>query len=96
MLERDFQVRLIKRLEILFPGCLVLKNDPTYLQGFPDLIILFKDRWAVLECKKSINEDYQPNQRYYLAKTKIMSYSATIYPENMEEILNELQQALRA
>ena len=96
MLERNFQRQLISRLESIFPGCIILKNDPTYLQGFPDLIILFKDRWAVLEFKKSIFESYQPNQEYYLAKTSVMSYSATVYPENMEEILNELQQALRA
>lgn len=95
MLERDFQKKLIDEIKYRFPGAIVLKNDPTYLQGFPDLIILYEKHWAVLECKKSFREPYRPNQEYYLCITNTMSYSATVYPENMEEILNELQHALR-
>ena len=91
--EGIFQDKLLKRLEELFPGCIVMKNDSSYIQGIPDLTILYKDRWAVLECKKSKNEPHRPNQDYYVGLLDSMSYSSFIFPENMEEVLNELQQA---
>lgn len=53
MLENKFQANLIKELKKRFPSCIVMKNDPTYIQGIPDLLVLHKDKWAALECKKS-------------------------------------------
>lgn len=79
----------------MFPGCVVLKNDPNYLQGIPDLTIFYKDRWATLEVKKSANAPAQPNQRYYVDMMDYMSFSRFIYPENKEEVLHELQQSFR-
>jgi hypothetical protein len=95
MLESKFQSELIKDLESIFRGCIVLKNDPNYLQGFPDLTILFKDKWAVLECKRSKHDSHQPNQDYYVDTLNGMSFSAFIYPENKEEVLHGLQQAFK-
>jgi hypothetical protein len=92
MLESKFQSDLIKELESMFTGCIILKNDPNYLQGFPDLTILYRNKWAVLECKKSKNEKHQPNQDYYIDVCDEMSFSRFIYPENKEEVLYELQQ----
>lgn len=94
MLESKFQRELIAELHNLFPGCIVIKNDPNYLQGFPDLTIFYEDRWALLECKKSADASHQPNQDFYIHKASAMSYGAFIFPENREEILNELEQAL--
>lgn len=94
MLENKFQSNLIKKIKSMFPGCIVMKNDSSYIQGIPDLTILFNDKWAVLECKKSSNAKRQPNQQHYISKMKKMSYAAFICPENEEEVLNELQQAL--
>lgn len=93
-LERNFQASLIKELKSIFPGAVVLKNDPNYIQGFPDLLILYRDRWAALECKRSSSASSRPNQRYYVDLLNQMSYSAFVCPENKEEVLNELQQAL--
>lgn len=93
--ESDFQKKLIKDLKKEYPGCIVLKNDPNYIQGFPDLTIFYGNKWATLECKKSSNAKHQPNQEKYVEKLNNMSFSAFIYPENKEEVLNELQQALR-
>lgn len=93
-LERNFQASLIKELKSIFPGAVVLKNDPNYIQGFPDLLILYRDRWAALECKRSPSASSRPNQRYYVDLLNQMSYSAFICPENKEGVLNELQQAL--
>lgn len=91
-LEKDFQSKLIKDLKKMFNGCIILKNDPNYIQGIPDLLILFKDKWASLECKKSKNANKQPNQEYYVNIMNKMSFSRFICPENKEEILSELQQ----
>lgn len=92
MIESGFQSRIIKRVELIFPGCIVFKNDSR--QGFPDLLILYKTTWAALECKKSERESYRPNQKYYIDLMNDMSFAAMICPENMEAILNELQQTL--
>jgi len=92
--ESKFQSELIKELEEIFPDCVVLKNDPNYIQGFPDLLILYHNKWAALECKRSIREPYQPNQEYYLEVLDHMSFASVICPENRKAVLNELQLAL--
>lgn len=93
--ETDFELQLIKDLEELFPGCYTWKLDPDQQQGIPDLLILFKDKWAILECKRSMYAKHQPNQDYYVELFNRMSFSAFIYPENREETLDELQRAFR-
>ena len=93
--ENKFQADLIKELKQLFPGCMILKNDANYIQGIPDLTIFYNDRWAVLESKKNRSASHRPNQDYYVKKMDDMSFARFIYPENKEEIINELQQALR-
>lgn len=90
MLESEFQHKLIKRLKELFPGCIVLKNDSAYKQGIPDITIFFGEKWATLECKKSSSAPHRPNQEYYVDTMNDMGYSAFIYPENRETILDEL------
>ena len=92
-LESEFQSRLIRELKDIFPGCIVLKNDPDYIQGFPDLLILFENKWAALECKRSDKAAVRPNQRYYVELLDNMSYAAFISPENKEEVLYELGKA---
>jgi hypothetical protein len=93
MLERDFQAALIRELKSLFHGCMVIKLDSGYIQGIPDLLILHKNKWATLECKKSSGAKKQPNQEYYVGLMDDMSFSKFICPENKEEVLHELQQA---
>lgn len=95
MLERNFQSKLIKDIKTLFPGCLVLKNDPNYIQGIPDLLILYKNKWASLECKKERSAKKRPNQEYYVSKMNEMSFSRIIFPENKEEVLNDLQRTFK-
>ena len=91
-LERNFQSHLIKRLKLMFEGCIVMKTDPDYIQGIPDLLILFNDKWAALEVKRSNTAHKQPNQEYYVRLMDDMSFSRFICPENEEEVLYELQQ----
>lgn len=88
MLENKFQSKLIKEIKDRFPGCIVIKNDSSYIQGIPDLLVLFRNKWAALEVKKSNTASHRPNQDYYVDKMNDMSYAAFIYPENKEEVLN--------
>ena len=90
MKESEFQRKLIVEIETKFPGCLILKNDPTYIQGFPDLLVLYRNKWAALECKRSKTASRQPNQDYYVNLLNDMSYSSFIYPENKEAIINDM------
>ena len=96
MSESDFQAKLIRELKAMFVGCIVTKNDPNYIQGIPDLLILYNDKWAALECKKSAKAKKQPNQERYVGRMNGMSFSRFIYPENKEEVLHELQQAFKS
>ena len=96
MLERNFQSKLIKDIKKRLSGCIVLKTDPNYIQGLPDLLILHGNKWAALEVKKSKTASHRPNQDYYVNKMNEMSYAAFVYPENEEEVLNGLAQALES
>ena len=95
MLERDFQAQVIRELKELFPGSIVQKID-SYIQGFPDILILYGDRWAALECNRSQRERRQPNQEYYVDLLNQMSFSRFIYPENKEFIFHELQRSFES
>lgn len=94
-LESKFQAELIKELKEIFKECIVLKLDSGYLQGIPDLLILYKNKWAALECKKFTKAKKQPNQPYYVDLLNSMSFSRFIYPENKKEVLYELQQSFK-
>lgn len=96
MAESRYQRDLIKRLKRLFPDALILKNDPGYLQGIPDLLILNGRNWAMLEVKDSATASFRPNQEYYLEMLGKMSFAAAICPENEEEVMRGLQRALHA
>jgi hypothetical protein len=91
--EAAFQAKLIRRLKRMFPGCVVLKNDPNYVQGILDLTLLWQHVWAMLEVKASSTASERPNQRYYVEQLDNMSFAAFIYPENEEEVLLALQEA---
>jgi hypothetical protein len=94
MKESKFQADLIVELKQRFKGSMVIKNDPNYIQGIPDLLILHKDRWAALEVKASAGASRQPNQDYYVNLMDGMSFAAYICPENKDSVLDGLQQSL--
>lgn len=96
MLESKFQSSLIKEIKKHLKDCLVIKNDPNYIQGLPDLLILYKDKWAALECKAYSKANKQPNQEYYISLMNKMSFASFINPENKEDILNELYKAFKS
>lgn len=93
MRESVYQAKLIQRLRVLFPGCLVLKNDSSYLQGIPDLTVFWGRNWAMLEVKPSVNAPHEPNQDWYVETMNAQGFAAFIYPENEKEVLSALQAA---
>lgn len=94
MKESKFQSNLKKELKNMFPGCIVTKLDSGDIQGIPDLLILYKNKWATLENKRTAKAHRQPNQEYYVNKMNDMSFSKFIYPENKEEVLTDLKKYL--
>ena len=95
-LERKFQRELKHEIKEMFPGCIVTKLDASDIQGIPDLLVLHENKWATLECKRSARAKHRPNQDYYVDKMNKMSFSRFIYPENKEEVLDELQKTFRS
>ena len=95
VLERNFQRDLIKEIKQRFKGSMVLKLDPQYIQGIPDLLILCGDRWATLEVKRSQHASRRPNQKFYVKLMNKMSFSRFICPENKEKILNEMERSFK-
>jgi hypothetical protein len=93
MTENRYQAKVIKRLEDMFPGCIVLKMDPLYRQGMPDLLLLWRGFWAALEVKAHQGASVRANQDHYIQQLNEMSFAAFIFPENEEEVLSALQQA---
>ena len=89
--ESDFQKDLMDKIREEYPGCMIMKNDSSYIQGIPDWTILYKDKWAVLEAKRDKDAAKQPNQPYYVEKLDSMSYSRFVYPENEDEVLRGLR-----
>jgi DNA-directed RNA polymerase specialized sigma54-like protein len=96
MSKDGFQAKLIRELRYRYPGCVILKNDANYLQGIPDILILWKDRWAALEVKEDASDNVEANQIYYVNLLNGMSFAAFIYPANRDEVIHDLQRALGA
>ena len=95
MRENKFQSDLIKEIKGRFPDCIVMKNDSSYIQGIPDLLILHNDKWASLECKRSASAKHRPNQDYYVEKMNDMSFSAFIDPSNKGEVLDAMERSFK-
>ena len=91
MIEGEFKYKLTKKLQKVFDGCVIFKTDPTIIQGFPDLIILWKNKWAALECKRSANAPHRPNQDFWINFLNELSFASFIYPENCEDVIEKLK-----
>ena len=92
--ESDYQIELKKKIEKILPGCIVLKNDSNWIQGIPDLSVLYRGKYAILEVKRSAKAKHRPNQDYYIDKESEYTCARFIYPENEKEVLDELQRTL--
>ncbi len=93
--ESKFKSDVKKELKKRFPGCMLPRLDPTDIQGIPDQLVLYEDKWATLEFKRDAVASKQPNQEYYVNKMNDMSFSRFICPENKEEVLSELTEVFK-
>lgn len=95
--ESEFQSQLMDEIRLLLPGCIILKNDATYIQGISDWSIYYGPKFAMLECKRSANERHQPNQDYYVDKiNKDGGFARFVYPENKTQVLLDLVHFMRS
>ena len=95
MLESKFQKQLIDKIKER-TGAFVLKTNPNYIQGVPDLLVLHKNKWAAIECKNSMHAQKQPNQEYYINMFNEWSCAIFAFPENEEEVLGILERYFNA
>lgn len=58
--------------------------------GIPDILVLYKNKWATLEFKKDENAEIRDNQKFYIDKMNNMSFSRIIYPENSKDTLKDM------
>ena len=96
MYESNFQKKLKKEIKERFPGCIVYKLDPQQLQGSPDLLVLYEDKWGALEVKKDRKANHRPNQDLRVKQMNEMSFASFIFPENKEEVLNDMERLFKA
>lgn len=94
--ENKFQHHVKQRLRNEFPGCIVTKLDANDIQGIPDLLVLYNEHWAALECKQHAKAKHRPNQDRYVEKMNQMSYASFIFPENEEVVFDGLKRSFGA
>lgn len=92
-LESEFSLELKEELRHRFPDCFIIRMDPNQVQGIPDLLVLWRDCWALLETKRGLSSPKQPNQEYYVQLFDAMSFSAFVHPLNYREVLDEMERA---
>lgn len=95
MLESEYQTEFLNKVRAILPDtdyteCIIIKNDPGYLQGIPDWTVFYGKKWATLEIKRTKHARRRPNQPYYVKLMRNMGYSSFVYPENEQHVLMEL------
>ena len=91
-LESAFQnATVMKAIKQRVPDALILKTDPTYLQGVPALTVIHGSRCAMLEVKRDAKASRRPNQEYYIRYIRERGgFASFIHPENLDEVLDEM------
>lgn len=70
-----------------------MKTDSGQVQGIPDLLILYKQHWALLETKRAKTASKRMNQDYYVNQFNDWSFSAFVDPNNMEDVLDDMERS---
>ena len=93
-LESEFRVQVIDRIKERFPLMDLDFIKPVhYTRSLPDLFIIAPNNvWAALELKRIKNADHQPNQDWHIARLDTKGFARVVYPGNLEEILDELEE----
>lgn len=95
-MEAEVQKRLIGYLR--GKGCYVIKTQSNVRGaipvGCPDVFAFYEGWWGAFEVKASKKAPYQPLQEVTLKKLGDWSHARTVYPENYDEIIAELDMIL--
>lgn len=96
-LERDVQKNLIKWLNGLPYDIVVLKITPItgIPQGFPDVVILARGTYIVVEVKRDKTSRFQANQAYYNDKLGKMAHAFVYNPQNAVQVRRSILSILR-
>lgn len=98
-LEGDFKKSFQRKLKRAVKPTAILqyKQDATTVAGFPDTIVLGPEAVVVfIEYKKSKRASFRPGQKEWgekLLKNNFFYYC--VYPENADEVLEELKEILK-
>ncbi len=90
MLENLFKKYVKKRIIDRFPNLDLDFITPTN-RSMPDMIIIAPIVWAALEFKRSEGASLRPNQDYHIMRLNEKGYATFVFPENVEEVLDELE-----
>lgn len=91
--ESSLQSKIIKYLES--KGCYVVKTGGIGTgNGCPDLLFFYEGFYGALEVKASKTAKFQPLQKIILDKFDSWSYGRVVWPENWNDIKNELEQLI--
>ena len=90
-LESAFKAKAKERIRECLGDDIFIHEMMCQTQGIPDTLILCGDKWALLEFKRSRNATHRPNQDYYVDMFNSMGFSAFVYPENFEDVLDDLR-----
>lgn len=94
MTENKYQADLVKEIRSWGDDFFVFPMDGSVYQGFQDILILYKDTYAVLEVKVAEDSEHQPNQDWYVQYFAQYVFSSFIWPEIEQEVLHDLQSTL--
>lgn len=93
-MEKKAQDKLVKYLKSKKCYVLRLRSGPNYPAGCPDIIALYEGFWAAFEVKASPTAKFQPLQKETIEKFEQWSFARVVYPENVDEVIGELDAIL--
>lgn len=90
-MESKLQSDIIKRLH--GRGCWVMKTRPGMgtPSGTADIFFCKEGFYGWLEVKSSSRAAFRPGQESFIEKMADWSWAKIVYPENIEEVLAELE-----
>ncbi len=92
MLESEFKKRTIQRIKDRLPSLdLDFINTKPFNRSMPDTFVIGPWCWAALEFKRSEDADQQANQDYHIERLNRKGYARFVFPENVEEVLDDLE-----
>lgn len=93
MLESQFKRHVKCSIRDRFPNLDLdfIDTNAYNFRSMTDLVVLGPEVWAALEFKRSEDSPHQPNQDYHISRLNKKGYASFVFPENLEEVLDELE-----